>query len=53
MRLEALLRSQGRRLAITGLNDHHRRVFRATGLDEGIRIYETEAEAVEALQGGA
>jgi len=48
VRLEARLRGQDRRLAVTGLNDHYRRVFRTTGLDEGIRVYETEAEAVAA-----
>lgn len=48
VRLEARLRSQGRRLAVIGLNDHYRRVFRTTGLDEGIPVYETEAEAVAA-----
>ena len=36
VRLEARLRGQGRRLAVIGLNDHYRRVFRTTGLDEGI-----------------
>ncbi|MCU0502587.1 MAG: STAS domain-containing protein [Anaerolineae bacterium] len=49
VRLEARLRGQGRRLVVTGLNDHYRRVFRTTGLDEGIRVYTTEAQAVEAL----
>jgi len=49
VRLEARMRGQDRRLAVTGLNDHYRRVFRTTGLDEGIRVYETEAQAVEAL----
>ncbi len=49
VRLEASLRGQGRRLAVIGLNDHYRRVFRTTGLDEGIRVYGTEVEAVEAL----
>ena len=53
VRLEARLRGQGRRLAVIGLNDHYRRVFRTTGLDEGIRVYETEAHAVEAVQGNA
>lgn len=53
VKLEARLRGQGRRLAIIGLNDHYRRVFRTTGLDEGIRVYETEAGAVEATRGGA
>lgn len=49
VRLEARLRGQDLGLAVIGLNDHYRRVFRTTGLDEGIRIYNTEAEAVEAL----
>jgi anti-sigma B factor antagonist len=50
VRLEARLRGQGRRLAVIGLNDHYRRVFRMTGLDEGIPVFETEAQAVAALQ---
>jgi len=48
VRLEARLRGQDRRLAIIGLNDHYRRVFRTTGLDDGLRVYETEAHAIEA-----
>lgn len=50
VRLEARLRGQGRRLAVIGLNDHTRRVFRTTGLDEGIPVFETETEAAAALQ---
>ena len=49
VRLEARLRGQGRRLAVIGLNDHYRRVFRTTGLDEGIQLYQSETDAVEAL----
>jgi anti-sigma B factor antagonist len=50
VRLEAWLRGQGHQLGVIALNDHYRRVFRTTGLDEGISIYETEAEAIEAMQ---
>lgn len=50
VRLEAQLRGQGRQLGVIALNEHYRRVFRTTGLDEGIRIYKTEAAAIEALQ---
>ncbi len=39
------------KLVVTGLNEHYRRVFRTTSLDEGIWVYETEAQAVEAIQG--
>jgi len=50
VKLEARLRSQGRRLAVTGLSSHYRRVFDATGLDEGIPVFETEAAAIAALR---
>lgn len=50
VRLEARLRGLGRRLAVIGLNDHTRRVFRTTGLDEGIPVFETEAQAIAAVQ---
>ena len=50
VKLDARLRSQKRRLAVTGLNGHYRRVFDATGLDEGIPIFETEAAAIAALR---
>ncbi len=53
VRLEARLRGQGRRLGVIALNEHYRRVFRTTGLDEGIRIFETEADAIEAMQRAA
>ena len=49
VRLEARLRGQNRRLVVVGLNDHYRRVFRTTGLDEGIQLYQSETDAVEAL----
>ncbi len=50
VKLEARLRSQNFRLAVTGLNSHYRRVFNATGLDEGIPVLETEAAAIAALR---
>ena len=50
VKLEARLRSRNRRLAVTGLNSHYRRVFSATGLDEGIPVLETEAAAIAALR---
>lgn len=39
VKLEAQVRGDGRRLVAAGLNDHYRRVFRTTGLDEGIPVY--------------
>lgn len=52
VRLEARLRGQDRRLVVVGLNDHYRRVFRTTGLDEGIPVFESESQVVAALRDG-
>ncbi len=49
VKLEAQARREGRRLVAVGLNDHYRRVFRVTGLDEGIRVFDDVAQAVAAL----
>lgn len=48
VRLEAQARREGRRLVAAGLSDHYRRVFRVTGLDEGIPIYSDVAQAAAA-----
>ncbi len=48
VRLEAQARREGRRLAAVGLNAHYRRVFRTTGLDEGIRVFDDVAQAAAA-----
>ncbi len=53
VKLEAQVRREGGRLVAAGLNDHYRRVFRTAGLDEGIQVYETETEAVKAVQDNA
>ena len=49
VRLLAQAGSQSRQLVAVGLNDHYRRVFKMTGLDEGFPIFATEGEAVAAL----
>lgn len=49
VKLEAQARREGRRLVAVGLSDHYRRVFRVTGLDEGIRVFDDVAQAVAAL----
>lgn len=46
VRLEARARSEGRSLVAAGLNDHYRRVFRVTGLDDGIAVFGDVAGAV-------
>lgn len=48
VRLEAQARGQGQRLVATGLNDHYRRIFQVTGLDEGIPVFADVARAIEA-----
>lgn len=53
LRLLAQATAGGRRLAAVGLSDHYRRVFRLTGLDEGIPVFAGEAQAVAALGAGA
>ena len=37
---------QRQRLVAFGLNEHYRQIFELTRLDEAIRIYDTEAEAL-------
>jgi anti-anti-sigma factor len=49
VRLLAQASGQRRRLAAVGVNDHYRRVFKLTGLDEGIPIFATQSEAIAAL----
>ena len=39
---------QGQRLLAVGLSDHYQHIFELTRLNEAIRIYPTEAEAIEA-----
>jgi len=39
---------QGQRLLAYGLNEHYRHIFELTRLNEAIRVYDTETEAVEA-----
>lgn len=46
IRLEARARREERRLVAAGLNTHYRRIFRVTGLDEGIPVYDDVAQAV-------
>ncbi|MEJ5200172.1 MAG: STAS domain-containing protein [Anaerolineae bacterium] len=48
VRLEAQARREGRRLVAAGLSDHYRRVFRMTGLDEGIPVFDDVSQAVAA-----
>ncbi|HKZ83623.1 MAG TPA: STAS domain-containing protein [Anaerolineae bacterium] len=42
---------QRRRLLAFGLSDHYRHIFELTRLNEAIRIYDTEAEALAAANG--
>ena len=44
---------QGQRLVAFGLNDHYQQIFALTRLNEAIRIYGSEAEALAALAGPA
>ncbi len=39
---------QGQRLLATGLNEHYRHIFELTRLDEAIRLYDTESQALAA-----
>ncbi len=39
---------QGQRLMATGLNEHYRHIFEVTRLDEAIRLYDTESQALAA-----
>jgi len=39
---------QGQKIAAFGLSDHYKDIFELTRLDEAIKIYETEAEALTA-----
>ena len=42
---------QRQRLLAFGLSEHYRHIFELTGLNEAIRIYDTEAEALAAANG--
>jgi len=42
--------SQQQRLLVCGLGEHYRQLFRLTRLEEGMAIYETETEALAAVQ---
>ena len=42
---------QGQRLLAVGLSEHYRHIFELTRLNEAIRIYDTEADAVAAATG--
>lgn len=42
---------QQQRLMACGLSEHYRQIFDLTRLNEAIGIYETEADALAALQG--
>lgn len=39
----------GQKLAMSGLNDHFQKIFRMVGLSQYAQIYQTEAQAVAAL----
>ena len=41
---------QGQRLMAVGLSDHYRHIFELTRLNEAIRIYESEEEALAAAK---
>ena len=41
---------QGQSLLATGLSEHYRHIFQLTRLDEAIRIFGNESEAVEAAR---
>jgi anti-sigma B factor antagonist len=43
---------QGQRLLAFGLNEHYRHIFELTRLNEAIQIYDTEAEALRAVDQG-
>lgn len=40
---------QGQQLLACGLSEHYRHIFELTRLNEAIRIYDTDAEALRAL----
>ena len=42
---------QGQRLLAFGLSEHYRHIFELTRLNEAIRIYDTEADALAAANG--
>ena len=42
---------QGQSLFAVGLNEHYRHIFEITRLDEAIRIFDTEEEAMAGLDG--
>jgi anti-sigma B factor antagonist len=43
---------QNQRLFAFGLSDHYRQIFELTRLDEAVGIYDSEAEALAAANGG-
>jgi anti-sigma B factor antagonist len=53
--VKLLARARGQRieLAAVGLNDHYRRIFQVTRLEEGIPVFGTEAQAIAAARGRA
>ncbi len=42
---------QGQSLLAIGLNEHYRHIFELTRLDEAIRIFDSEADALAAIKG--
>lgn len=42
---------QGQSLMAIGLNEHYRHIFELTRLDEAIRIFDSEADALAAIEG--
>lgn len=43
------VRRQNQRLLAYGLNEHYRQIFELTRLNEAISIYDSEAEALQAI----
>jgi anti-sigma B factor antagonist len=44
------VKRQNQQLIIFGLNEHYREILEVTRLNEAISIYETEAEALAAIE---
>ena len=42
---------QGQRLLAVGLSEHYRHIFELTRLNEAIRVYDTEEDALSAVSG--
>ncbi len=47
------VRRQGQRLLAAGLSEHYRHIFQLTRLDEAIRVYDDEAQAIAAESAAA